>query len=170
MTTAPVRNLRAERAAGGGRGRVILLFLLLNILPIAGAAYAAWKWARGELPVERLPRGLGTHLAAMGACLAALFVLAGWSLPLVHGVVRRIETGLARRRRVMDGSVKGNPFRAALMFPLLAGLWVVAYPVRFALIAVSLGLVGLVGVGCVRLLDPSFVAEHLPTLMEPAPK
>jgi hypothetical protein len=159
------RNLRAARTAEGRRGRVVLMFALLNILPLGAMVYAAWKWWRGELPVERLPQGLGTHLALTGAALALLFLFAGWSLPLVHAVVKRVETGLARRRRVMDGTAKGNPFRAALMMPLLAFLWVVAYPVRFLMIAASLALVLLVVLGGVRLFLPDFLADYVPTVM-----
>jgi hypothetical protein len=159
------RILRAAHAADGNRGRVLLLFLLSNVFPLAVLAYAAWKWRRGELAVERLPQGIGTHLAMTGFALVLLFVFASWSVPLVHAIVKRVEAGLSRRRRVMDGTEKGNPFRAALMVPPLAFLWVVAYPVRFLLIAASLALTTLVLIGGVRLFAPDFLADYVPSVM-----
>ncbi|HYC77978.1 MAG TPA: hypothetical protein VEI02_10155 [Planctomycetota bacterium] len=135
---------------------------MLNVLPIAGFVWAGWKWSRGELPVERLPKGAGGNAIGVGAALALLFVVARWSLPTVHRVVKRVEVGMRRRRAIMDRTTKGNPFRAALMMPLLGALWTVAYPIRFALIAASLALAALVVVGGVRFFDPDFLTSCIP--------
>lgn len=167
----PGGNSRLRARDGDGRGGVLGLFLLVNILPIGGLVYAAFKWSRGELPVDKLPKGLGFHGGALAAALFALFVVARWSLPVVHAVVRWAEQGLGMRRRIVDGAQKGNPVRAVLMLPVYAALWVVAFPIRFAMIVVSFALIAAIVVGIARFFDPAFaVAWGVPATLEAAVK
>ncbi len=158
-------NLRSRSAVSGGSS-VLGLFLLLNVAPIAGVAYAAFKWTRGELPLDRIPRGMGAHIGAIAVAILLLFVFARWSLPVVHRVVKFAEGGMSLRRQVMDRDAKGNPVRAALALPFYWLLWIVAYPVRFVLMTISFVLIAVVVVGLVRFYDPNFAAAWgVPVLM-----
>ncbi len=158
-------NLRS-RSSGSGGGSVLGLFLLLNLAPIAGVVYAAFKWTRGELPLDQLPRGMAAHIGAIAVAIALLFVFARWSLPVVHRVVKFAEGGTRLRRQVMDRDAKGNPVRAALALPFYWLLWIVAYPIRFVLMAMSFVLIAVVVIGIVRFFRPEFAADYgVPMLM-----
>jgi hypothetical protein len=115
-----------------------------------------------------LPRGVGANVLAIGAATAGLFVFGRWSLPAVHRAVKFAEQGFSLRRRVMDRDAPGNPVRAVLALPFYGVLWIVAYPIRFVLLAGCLGLVLVAALGIVRLFLPEFGVDYgIPSFTNP---
>jgi hypothetical protein len=132
----PVVRARARGAAASPRRgrRVLVLFLLANLVPVAAAIWIATLTPdeRRRL-VESIPAGVGGRALVAGIAFATLVVLARLVLPASRGSLELLARALAWFRRRPAG-------QRALLYPLEALthlLWFVVQ-VLFALDAVAI--------------------------------
>lgn len=155
---------RRGNGADGKRSRVerrqarpLRRFLLLNILPLGAIATVGVLWYRGIIEVDRfLPPGADENLIAIFVSIGILFVVASLSLPAAHAVVKGVDSSFARRTRILAGNEEGSRIGALLLSPLLTVAYLIAWPLRFLLMVLSLLLIAVIIVFMVRLFQPEF--------------
>lgn len=142
-----------------GRRSRLKLFLALFLVPAAGAAVIGFYWVRGDLDPTtiRVSPQMRFDLAAAGALILALFLVASLTLPLVHRGVRGARSARARRAAIVRGDIEGSRAGSATLLPLLSGALLLLRPFRLLLVLASFALIAGILVFAARLVEPSFL-------------
>jgi len=157
---------RARTPTTSRLGRMIGIFLLVNMLPLGVGGWLLFRHLRGDLPPIELPEGSTFNLQALAACLLALILVASLSLPVAHRIVKRVEAAL---RWARDGLLLRNRrafFPALLGLPFLALSWIVAALVRLVLLLLALALILLTILFVARLFEPDLLQTQVDAVLK----
>ena len=141
--------------------RVLWTFLLANILPLIALIVIGVLWMRGEIQIEEAPEGSGFNFAVLGGALVALVLVASLSLPAAHRGVTAAETLWGRRTAILLGRERGSRWCSLFLYPPIAAMWLLAWPVRFILIVIAIALLAVVAVFATRQFQPGFLQEQI---------
>ncbi len=151
---------RGRKKTGGfSLGDLIRALLLMNILPVIAGLVLLYYWQRGEIERIRIPEGVTSTLAVLGVDLVLLILVASLSLPAAHRAVKALGESWGTRKATIRGEVPGSKFGSALVLPFVGGTYLIVWPIRFGLILISLALIGVFLVFCVRIFEPVFLQE-----------
>jgi len=160
-----VSRSQRSRSSRSGPGRLLGLFLLANLLPLAGLAYLGLRWLRGDRPEIDLPEGTGANLGVLGGGRVLLLLAASVSLPNAHRATRRLHAVLRRRVAILMGRERGSRLLSVLLYVPLVLAYALAALVRFVLIVLSLAILAVCVVFIVRLLEPGFAQEWIDSVL-----
>ncbi len=161
-SAAVQRSPRAPRK----KPRPVRRFIMLNIIPLAALSALGLLWYQGKIDLEALPAGANENLVGAVICIGLLFVVASLSLPAAHAVVKGADASFQRRSQVLAGNEEGSRVGSAFATPILAAVYVVAWPTRFVLILLSLGLLAATILFTVRMVEPTFMQPLVDRIQE----